>query len=116
MRYLIVLLLAFSGCGPTIQSGAFTLKKKYAEHSFELITNRAAFELGCPKEQLRLVTLNVHRDIGGDLPSQVGVDGCGQRAVYVHQFGGSGWVMNTESTQQQAPQSNTANRGAPGPS
>lgn len=106
MRPLLFLLLAVSGCAPTIQSGAFTLNKPYAEHSFALITNRAVFELGCPKEQLRVTTLNVQPNIGGDIPSQVGVEGCGQRAVYVYQSG-AGWVMNTESTQQ-------AGRGTPG--
>jgi hypothetical protein len=100
MRRTLVLLLSLAGCGPTIQSGAFTVKKYYAERSFAVISNRAAFELGCPKDQLRLVTLNVVPDIGGDLPSQVGVEGCGQRAVYVQAYG-SGWVMNTESSRKE---------------
>lgn len=106
MRFVLILLLVVSGCGPTIQSGGFTVKKYETERAFERIAGRAAFELRCPKEQLRLTTLNVIRDVGGDDPTQIGVDGCGQRAVYVR-VSPNEWIMNTESTQE-------ANRGTPG--
>lgn len=98
MRYFMLLLLGLVGCGPTIKSGAFTLKKDYADRAFELITNRAEFELDCPKNQLSLVTLNIIPDIGGDVPSQVGVSGCGRRGVYIKSHGTTAWVMNTVTT------------------
>ena len=45
---------------------------------------RAAFDLNCPADQLQV------QDLGG---SQIGVEGCGQRAVYV--YTGGAWVNNT---------------------
>ena len=114
MRFSSFLLLALSACGPTIQSGSFLLKKHDAERSFEAITNRASFELHCPKEQIKLVTLNVSRDVfPGDWPRQVGVEGCGQRAVYVRD-GVTDWIMNTERTESRDV-SAKAERGSGGP-
>lgn len=79
---------------PMIESGGFTVGKKITEKSFETVENRAAFELRCPKERLQLVVLNVN-PIETSWPSQIGVDGCGVRAVYVPTAGG--WVMNTKN-------------------
>ena len=51
------------------------------------LRERASFDFKCPKEQLALT----------ELPnSQVGVEGCGNRGVYVDTP--AGWVMNTESS------------------
>lgn len=115
MRFFPILLLALSACGPTIQSGSFMLKKHDAERSFDAITNRASFELHCPREQLKLVTLNVSRDVfPGDWPRQVGVEGCGQRAVYVRD-GIADWIMNTERTEaREAPVSADRSGGGRG--
>ena len=52
---------------------------------------RASFDLDCPKEQLNVVTLGKHT-------MQVGVTGCGKRAVYVGT--NRGWVLNSETSKQ----------------
>lgn len=112
MRSLLSLPFAFSlwGCAQ-IPSGPFMVQRVYTERSFDLIGNRAAFELHCPKEQIHLVTLNVMKDFGGDIPTQVGAEGCGQRAVYIS-VRNQGWIMNT-STEQNRP-SETADRSGGG--
>lgn len=63
---------------------------------------RVAFELQCPPERITLQALNRHLDNGfapeldGDSGAQVGVSGCGKRAVYVYSKG-AGWVLNSDS-------------------
>ncbi len=52
--------------------------------------SRAAFELNCKAEQLSVVDV---------APREVGVSGCGKRAVYVVAPNG-GWVNNTGVQQQ----------------
>lgn len=58
---------------------------------------RASFEMQCPREQLQLTGLNRSLDDGMNPGAQVGVTGCGRRAVYVAAYG-AGWVMNTGNT------------------
>jgi hypothetical protein len=57
-----------------------------------LVRNRAAFDLKCDRSALAMTLLNGG---AGDstLPWQVGVEGCGQSAVYIWNRS-SGWVMN----------------------
>jgi hypothetical protein len=95
---LLIVAAASAGCHfETIQSGGFAVSKKGAERAFREVTNRAAFDLSCPKEQLDAVVLNTS---GGysysfyDI-SQIGVSGCDRKAVYVYTL--SGWVMNAAS-------------------
>jgi len=61
--------------------------------------DRAAFEMECPKEQLKLVQLNIPLDEPMDSGGQVGVTGCGKKAVYV--YSSAGWVANTGSISDQ---------------
>lgn len=65
-----------------------------AESSFQAkALDRAAFELSCPKEQLQLNVL--HRNDGlGCAGSQMGVTGCGRKAVYVCTRSQE-WINNT---------------------
>lgn len=58
--------------------------------------DRAAYELGCPRSKLQLHGLNTPLDQLVELGSQIGVEGCGQRAVYV--FTQTGWLLNSQST------------------
>lgn len=53
--------------------------------------DRAAFDFSCPKEQLR------PRHLSG---VNIGIEGCGKRAVYV--LANGSWVMNT-STEERDP-------------
>jgi hypothetical protein len=68
-----------------------------AERSFrEKALQRAAFELGCAADQIQFTVLQ-RNDGFGCAGSQVGVVGCGKKAVYVctvHQD----WVNNTAAT------------------
>jgi hypothetical protein len=50
------------------------------------VLDRAAFELACPKEQLRSQQLGDERTMG--------VSGCGKRATYLYDYGRDQWLMN----------------------
>jgi hypothetical protein len=88
-RLLVASLLALvaGGCADTLRE-VFTARA----------LDRASFELRCPREKLTLHELNARLDDrilvveGG---TQVGVSGCGHRAVYV--WTSSGWMLNSES-------------------
>jgi hypothetical protein len=59
---------------------------------------RAAFDLSCPEAQLSVVELvpnNVNNTAG-----QVGVSGCGKKAVYVH-TPQTGWISNSQAEAQE---------------
>ncbi len=57
----------------------------------DLVRNRAAFDLKCDRSALQLTLLN--GGFASNSPWQMGVEGCGQSAVYVWNKA-SGWVMN----------------------
>jgi hypothetical protein len=78
------------GCA-TVRSGRFEISKDDADVDFPKIKGRASFELHCPRSGLSLVTL----DVDGDRASQVGVEGCSQRAVYVRR--GEEWILNSSA-------------------
>jgi hypothetical protein len=87
-------LASFFGCA-TVRSGSFDLDQDYAELDFPKIKARGSFELRCPKDKLALVTLAVAPGPAGDRANQVGVEGCGQRAVYLRR--GEDWELNSTS-------------------
>ena len=91
--FLFILTLAGSltGCA-TLQSGGFTVDKSSTEHAFEVVKNRASFELECPKDKIEVTVLNAEGTPAR--ATQIGVLGCGHKAVYVASY--SGWVMNSE--------------------
>lgn len=69
---------------------------------------RAAFELSCPADQLKLTALRRSFDSYPMLGDQVGVEGCGQKSVYVF-ASGAGWVLNsTAGSPAATPDSPTA--------
>jgi hypothetical protein len=68
-----------------------------AESSFkEKGLSRAAFDLGCPAEKIELNVL-VRNDGLGCAGSQMGVTGCGKKAVYVCDHL-QNWIMNSDAT------------------
>ena len=94
----IVMLLLVGGCAapPTmIEVNGYQLEKEPTERAFAEIKTRAAFELECPKEQLKLTVLREKH--GSAL--HVGVMGCDRRGVYVRSYDRSTnsfeWLMNT---------------------
>jgi hypothetical protein len=84
-----------AGCA-TVKSGSFDINQDWAEQDFPKIKRLAAFELGCRDGELTLVTLDALEDVTGTRATQVGVEGCGRRAVYVRRAGGD-WVQSSSS-------------------
>ena len=65
-----------------------------AESSFhDKALTRAAFELSCPAEKLQISVLERHDGLGC-AGSQVGVEGCGKKAIYVCSRSQE-WINNT---------------------
>jgi len=58
------------------------------------IRSRAAFEMHCDAQALKFTPLAENKNAAGFV-EQYGVEGCGQRLVYV-EVGGS-WVANTHA-------------------
>jgi len=85
-RFMGVMLVMLCCCAPTVRE------------SFQRdALARASYEMRCPADQLQITGLNKGLDetlINGE---QVGVDGCGQRVVYVNVYP-TGWVANTQSS------------------
>jgi hypothetical protein len=83
--------MLLAGCAP-IQVGKYQLVKDIWEQDQLEIRNRAAFELRCESE-LQLTVLAVRFAGGGpNHAKQVGVEGCGKRAVYARSD--QGWTLN----------------------
>jgi hypothetical protein len=93
-RALLVFLL-LPACA-TVQSGAFEIPARYAEHEFPKLKNRATFDLDCPADQLQVITLNVTSTPAGNQPTEVGVKGCGRKAVYFPKE--QAWLMSGSAT------------------
>lgn len=86
------------GCGPA-------WKSVHADDAFRATgLSRAAFELGCRADQLRLSPLTANRCLQRDdgvyvcANEQMGVEGCGKKTTYVFPALGHGdtWVRNSE--------------------
>lgn len=84
--------LAQAGCA-TVESGGFKVDRADTERAFDQVRARAAWDFRCADDSLTLVVLAVFD--GGtwnDYPAQIGVTGCGVRAVYVSTS--RGWLLN----------------------
>jgi hypothetical protein len=58
------------------------------------LMDRAAFDLACPKEQLKSQQLGDERTMG--------VSGCGRRATYVYDHGRDNWFLNGTASDGEA--------------
>jgi hypothetical protein len=76
-----------SGCGKTDIYGYLVMQDRWLS-----VTERASFELSCPRDQITLTSL---------APSQVGVSGCDTKRVYV--FSDAGWLLDSGSTESAEP-------------
>ena len=72
-RFLLVVLI------PVTVAGCSTIGQRFRENCLA----RASFEMRCPAEELEIEGLNVNLDAYISGRAQVGVSGCGKRAVYV---------------------------------
>ena len=71
-------------------------------HATKTVTTRAAFDFDCPPEELKLTVL----DTEGvrNLSSQIGVEGCGKKGVYVYFASTDTWISNSGITPEMAQQ------------
>jgi hypothetical protein len=76
------------GPGQAVIDG-FKVNVKQWEKWKAQVGQRASFELDCPQEDLSMTIL----DTTSDMPTTVGVSGCGYRAVFISANGK--WVMNS---------------------
>src|SRR5215510_2532732 len=90
-----------SGCG----RAEYYLFEGLSWGDTEELQQRAGFDLDCPVHELVLTSLSQND------PPQLGVSGCGRRAVYIHARTESGeaWIMDSTSTLGDTP----ADREAP---
>lgn len=65
---------------------------KHNKHASTTVRNRAAFDLSCPKEDLTLVVADT--DGARKLATQIGVYGCGQKAVYAYYPDANTWLID----------------------
>ena len=72
------------------------------KHATKTVTTRAAFDFDCPPEELKLTVLDTEG--ARNLSSQIGVEGCGKRGVYVYLASTDTWISNTTITPEMAQQ------------
>jgi hypothetical protein len=91
-------LVSLVGCGAPMEVDGFHVYKEATEASFAKVKTRAAFDMGCSADKLKLTIVGVTAGgFAGDVPSQIGVQGCDHKAVYVHAPDGN-WVLNSNDT------------------
>jgi hypothetical protein len=90
-----LLLASTAACAAPVQVNGFKLDAFAWKEAQEAVMPRASFDLKCPNDQLQLTVLHTTAGGlgGGGFPSQLGVTGCGQSAVYVATP--SGWIANS---------------------
>jgi len=85
----LVLVLAVAACGATHHRK--TMVDDFTKNGLP----KAAFDLGCPSEQLEVTQLT-------DDAESVGVRGCGRQARYEYVLS-TGWVVDTTGEDSTAP-------------
>ena len=83
---------ATSGCAAALFSS--TVAEENQRDQARVLA-RAEFDLGCPRQQLRIAGLSNWGNDPEHSFNQYGVAGCGRRAVYVETA--SGWVLDSVS-------------------
>ncbi len=62
------------------------------------LQSRAAFDLSCPAEELKLTPLEkIPQCFGGPCIQTAGIQGCGKKATYVWLSKSEQWVLNSGS-------------------
>ena len=89
--------MVFGCAGRNIVRDGKTVSREEFLEADAAVRRRAAFDLDCEEVRVTLLeTKSGNRSRWHQVPTQMGVAGCGQRAVYVH-VRGTGWVLNSES-------------------
>jgi hypothetical protein len=68
----------------------------------QTVTTRAAFDFDCPPEKLKLTVLDTEG--ARNLSSQIGVEGCGKKGVYVYLASTDTWISDSGVTAEMARQ------------
>ena len=90
LRALIsVCLVELTACGGAVPWPEYNAKMA------GVVRKRAAFELNCQEQQLKLTPLAHGSRTEPEFVSEYGVEGCDQRAIYVHVPDTQDWVNNT---------------------
>ena len=66
------------------------------KRAMKTVTARASFELSCPQDELQLTVLAIEG--ARKLANQIGVTGCGQKAVYVYFSSTDTWTRDSAIT------------------
>jgi hypothetical protein len=81
-KYLACVVLILMSCAArTMNVNGFTLKADDWERDRWIIRQQAAFDLGCPKDELTLTVLN--HDYYNATATNVGASGCDKRVRYI---------------------------------
>jgi hypothetical protein len=83
IRTSVALGLSFAASCAKVPSGALGTPAEIARTEIPRLESRAAFDLDCPIAEITLSTLNASTSAAGNVPSEVGAQGCGRRTVYV---------------------------------
>ena len=65
---------------------------KHNKNANTTVTRRAAFDLACPKEELKLKVVDTEG--ARKMASQIAVRGCEQKAVYVYYPDADTWIID----------------------
>jgi hypothetical protein len=65
---------------------------KHNKRATTTVTRRAAFDLGCPKEELKLNVVDTEG--ARKMASQIAVRGCEQKAVYMYYPDSDTWIID----------------------
>jgi hypothetical protein len=93
VRLMILTVLALSSCAGLPTRGAHFRKEGLPS---------AAFTMNCAAEQVKVTALGGSLEDAIEFQDRIGVEGCGQRVVYIYAYG-AGWVADTASTKPASP-------------
>ena len=75
---------------------ALCVSCSHDKHAMKTVTSRASFDLSCPEDELELSVLSTTG--ARKLANQIGVTGCGKKAVYVYFSSTDSWIADSEIT------------------
>ena len=77
-------------------TAALCISCGHDKRAMRTVTSRASFDLSCPAEELELTVLSTEG--ARKLANQIGVTGCGQKAVYVYFSSSDTWIADSAIT------------------
>ena len=78
-----VMAVIYIGCG-------------HDKRAMKTVTSRASFDFGCPADELELRVLSTEG--ARKVANQIGVTGCGKKAVYVYFSSSDTWIADSAIT------------------